>query len=273
MTDYDTITTDALPKTFQALTDEDQQTYGAPRLIYLDPPPSADPASAAKRENWINWRAAPYPADRHSEYLYLPFDGDTGPKILLCACMPSPESFDAYLAMVSRKHRYDIRGAKATSLGYTAAPIRPAEQAEQIWNVIHSSDTRQDRPIAKMFAERPRDCGFPEYADFADPNYQDICCGVFAPGGELAAYLLGKRVGHHVQYDEIMGHADHLRNSVMYLLHRAFLELCIASPIAPQCLNYGPWYSGSSPFSSDGGLNRWKRKARFEPAFLILASS
>ena len=81
------------------------------------------------------------------------------------------------------------------------------------------------------------------------------------------------RVGDHVQYDEIMGHADHLGNDVMYLLHYAFVQLCVENAAPPRCLNYGSWYSGANPFSPQGGLNRWKRKVNFKPAYLILASS
>src|SRR5262245_36364629 len=124
-----------------------------------------------------------------------------------------------------------------------------------------------------MFLDRARNHDFPDYIEYGDPNYNDICCGAFAPDGTLAAYLLGKRVGEHVQYDEIMGHAAHIANDVMYLLHFEFLRLCMQSPAPPQCLNYGSWYSGANPFSAEGGLNRWKRKVNFKPAYLILASS
>lgn len=273
-----------IPPSFQRLIQEDQARYGEPAMIILTPPPPRNDRCETKLRNWLQWRAASYPAPRHSEYLYRPEidspvggaggGGGTGggPKIMLSAVMPAPASEEAYLAEIAPDRRYDVRGKKAANRGYTARAIAPREHAEGIWHIIHSSDQRQSRPIAPMFLDRPRDHDFPEYIDYGNPSFDDICCGVFAPDGALAAYLLGKRVGEHVQYDEIMGHSDHIASDVMYLLHFAFLRLCMQSPAPPQCLNYGAWYSGANPFSTEGGLNRWKRKVNFKPAYLILAS-
>ena len=264
---------DNIPENFQKLTAEDKALYGSPELIYLNPPIVNAPLCIEKRENWIKWRAAPYPAQRHSEYLYIPNeDKRKNIRILISAVMQTPESIDSYISTIQRKRRYDILGKKALSKGYTARSIRPADFNKDIWEIIHSSNLRQGRPIAPLYLNRPPDYGFPSYKTYANPNYDDICCGVFSPDEKLAAYLLGKRVGHHVQYDEIMGHSEHVQNDIMYLLHITFLKLCIQCDIPPQCLNYGPWYSGENPFSPEGGLNRWKRKVRFKPAFLILAS-
>lgn len=264
-----------LPDNFQRLTDEDESLYGTPEFLCLNPPVVADSLCMLKRQNWIDWRAAPYPAKRHSEYLYIPALGKSSnaPKILLSAVLETPNSIEEYVAISNRKRRYDILGRKAISRGYYAKPIVPAEQSGPIWEVIHSSDTRQGRGIASMFADRPKDFSFPDYIEYAEEDYRDICCGVFSESGDLAAYLLGKRVGDHVQYHEIMGHKDHVGNDVMYLLHIKFLELCTQLPNRPKCLNYGSWYSGQNPFSPEGGLNRWKRKTHFKPAYLILASS
>lgn len=263
-----------LPETFQRLTAEDQAIYGEPVMVQLPLPPPKNPACQTKLQNWLDWRGAPYPAERHSEYLHRPdIDDEGGPKILISAIMPPPASFEAYLAAISPDRRYDVRGRKAANRGYTARAIKPQQESRGIWEIIHSSDQRQGRPIAPMFGDRPPDYEFPSYINYEDPTYTDICCGVFAPDGGLAAYLLGKRIGDHVQYDEIMGHADHIAGDVMYLLHFAFLQLCMAAESPPQCLNYGSWYSGVNAFSAEGGLNRWKRKVNFKPAYLIAACS
>lgn len=262
-------------KRFQQLTEEDHFIYGAPELILLDPPPTSNPAAAEKRRKWLEWRAASYPAKRHSEYLFIPksdHEGN-GPKIMLSAVMRLPLNLPAYLDRMHGGRRYTVRGRKAESRGYRAREIRPGEHAHAIWNVVHSSNQRQGRPVSPLYADRPRDWPFSEYCEYQDPNYADICCGVFTEHGELAAYLLGKRVGDHVQYDEIMGHADHVGSDVMYLLHYFFLKTCLERANIPKCLNYGPWYSGVNPFSPIGGLNEWKRRAGFRPAYLILASS
>lgn len=263
-----------IPPTFQQLTDDVRAIYGEPELVYLRPPKPSNDTCREKLANWLKWRAAPYPASRHSEYLYKPDDdGETGPEILLSAVMPTPSSMTAYLEGVSRKRRYDVRARKALKHGYSARVIQPGEESRGIWEIVHSTEQRQGRPIVAMFGDRPPDYDFSAHQPTEDVAFDDICCGVFAPEGNLAAYLIGKRLGDHVQYEEIMGHAEHIQYDVMYLLHYSFLEMCVANELPPQCLNYGSWYSGTDPFSPTGGLNRWKRKVKFRPAYLILASS
>jgi hypothetical protein len=262
------------PKAFQPLTDFDRERYGTPELVWLAAPVTEDPSCEEKRRHWIEWRAAPYPAARHSEYLAHPaIDNEAAapPRILLSAILRPPRDLDSYFQSAPKDRRYTLRGTKATNRGYIARPFRPAEHAAAIWDIVHSSTERQGRPIAEMFRERPKDWPFPSYADFTHPEYRDICVGVFL-GDTLVAYLLGKRVGSHVQYDEILGHAEHVANDIMYLLHHAFLAACLAEDVVPACLNYGPWYSGRQPYDPHGGLNAWKRRIGFRPGYLILAS-
>lgn len=246
-------------------------------MIYLRPPQPLNDACRRKLEDWLSWRGASHAAQRHSEYLHRSdVDGDGGPKILVSAVIQRPASIETYLGGLDSERRRQVRAAKPLKLGYAACPIRPREHSRAIWQIIHSSETRQGRPIAPIFLQRPPDYDFPAYREYGDPQFEDICCGVFAPPNQqLVAYLLGKRVGDHVQYDEIMGHADHIGADVMYLLHLSFLELCAKQPPPhrPLWLNYGGWYSGADAFSAQGGLNRWKRRVNFKPAYLILASS
>lgn len=262
------------PERFQSLTQEDSEYYGNPDLVLLDPPKTTDPNAAKKRQNWLGWRAASYPAQRHSEYLFkLHRDCERGgPRILLSAVLDPTAGLEAYLALFNNKQRYHVTGRKATNLGYVAKPINPREHAAEIYNIVHSSETRQGRPIVQQFWDRPVNHNFPDYLEYQDFNYKDICVGVFDPDGVMVAYLLGKRVGDHVQYDEIMGHYDHVGNRIVFLLNFFFIQECLKQEKVPRCLNYGPWYSGVNPYSPKGGLNFWKRRTRFRPVYLITAS-
>lgn len=262
------------PRRFQQLTEEDKREYGEPAIFVLNPPPSDDPASERKRRNWIAWRGAPYPAERHAEYVFNCADlaDDNHPRILLSAVLDIHAGLDTYIAQFDKKKRYAVTGRKAYNAGFTTGEISPAKYAEDIWQIIHSSAERQGRAIAETFDERPRDHSFPDYETFRDAEYKDICVGAFAPDGQLVAYILGKRVGDHVQYDEIMGHRAYLAQDVVGLAHYAFLQRVLEQEQVPRCLNYGPWYSGANAFSAEGGLNFWKRKNRFRPAYLINAS-
>lgn len=257
---------------FQQLTQEDIKEFGTPKLIFLEPPITDDPICNIKRQNWIDWRAASYPAKRHSEYLFNSTRDieEPSPKVLISAVLPPKRDVEAYFVN-EFKDRRKIR--KAQSLGYYAQPIAPKDFSQDIWEIIHSSEERQGRKIANLYANRPKEWSFPEYISYQHPAYQDICVGVFDKNDKLVAYLLGKRAGDHVQYDEIMGHYDHIANNVVHLLHLYFLEECSKQEVFPTCLNYGPWYSGENPYSPLGGLNAWKRRVGFHPAYLILASS
>lgn len=265
---------------FQPLTDEDKQIYTKPEIIEISPPSTAEEISILKRDNWIEWRAASYPAKRHSEYLFLHDDNPENTKILISAVMDLPENLEEYIkgdeSMNSRK-RYNrkrkIEAKKSINKGYSFQRINPGLHSKGIWEIIHSSKERQGRAIVDKFFDRDPDYEFPEYKNFSDPNYQDICTGVFDINNILVAYLLGKRVGDHVQYDEIMGHNNHLVNDIMYLLHLGFIKHCLGAEIPPRFLNYGAWYSGLEPFSSKSGLNKWRRKVGFRPAYLKLSEN
>lgn len=255
---------------FQPLIPEDLARFGEPILAFIEMPVPETASARHKLIDWVNWRAAPYPADRTGQYLFIP-GVDEGAKILVSAVMRTPDSIPAYIESLRSKDRYTVRGRKASARGYSARGINPSDHSRDIFAIVHSAQRRQGRPLAAMFADRSADFDFSAYRSTGDPRFDDICSGVFL-GDELVAYLLGKRVGHHVQYDEIMGHADHLHNDIMYLLHFHFLQMCVDGQSPPEWLNYGPWYSGSDPFSPKGGLNRWKRKVGFKPGFLTLAS-
>jgi len=261
---------------FQQLTSRDAELFGRPEIVRLDVPTTDDPIASVKRERWFTLRGAPQPAERHSEYLYIRPGDDDGdhPRILISAVLDVSEgSIEDYLSRLPGRHRHYVSALSPREHGYTTTRIDPADYAAEIAAIIRSSDRRQGRQIAEPYRSRPEDYDFPDYGPNCDPRFRDLCFGVLSPQGRLVAYLLGKRIGDHVYYDEIMGHADALPNGVMYLLHRAFLEGCLAEDVIPRCLHYGPWYSGAEPFDHTKGLNLWKRRTGFRPAYLTAAYS
>lgn len=257
----------------QQLTDADTLLYEAAKPLFLMPPPTSCRAAIKKQQNWFKWRGASYAADRRAHYLHIHNSSEAvmeNHKVLISAVLEPSSAFEYISKYASKKLRYQLKGAKATNLGYyTKSLSHPKHYSQEIYNVIHSSDKRQGRSIAPMFALRESSCNFENCLEVSDHNYQDINLGVFSKNDELVGYILGRRVGDHIQYDEIMGHDDHLGNHIMYLLHFEFLRECLKQKKAPTCLNYGPWYSGINPFSPDGGLNRWKRRYGFRPAYLV----
>ncbi len=257
----------------QRLTSEDTLNYGSPNVMFLKPSHTLCDVAATKRQEWFEWRGASYPANRSAEYLHIYSDTDhheTETKVLLSAVLSPAVALEYINNCAPSKTRYQLKGSKALNLGYFTRRLKhPSLFSKEIFAIVHSSKTRQGRSIAPMFDSRQASDVFARCGYSVDPNYNDIYMGVFTPSNELVGYIIGRRVGEHIQYDEIMGHNDYLNNRIMYLLHYDFLCECLKQEKVPTCLNYGPWYSGTNPFSHEGGLNRWKRRYGFQPAYLV----
>lgn len=84
----------------------------------------------------------------------------------------------------------------------------------------------------------------------------------------LVAYLYLIRSGNFLFYGRIMGHGDHLRNGVMYLLHFSFLESLMSEERhGLRFVFYNAFHSGPK----DGSLTKWKQRCLFEPRYLLYA--
>lgn len=253
---------------FQKLIEEDKNIYNQPADLYINPQVSNDPLSENKRQKWIELMGAPYKDTRHSEYICFK-NRNIKKNILISAVLILPFDLDQFFKKMRSDTRINLKGNSAKNKGYYVKDILPDNFSENIFEIIHSTNERQNRKISKHILDRPLNYKFERYKDFQDKNYQDICLGVFDNLNILRGYLLGFRVGDHVFYDEIMGHSLYLKDNIMHLLHYFFVKRCLELEIIPKYLNYGPWYSGNNPFDINSGLNLWKRKLGFQPAYLF----
>jgi len=253
---------------FQKFVEEDVQVYNQPIDLNINPPFSNDPLSENKRQKWIQLMGAPFQDKRHSEYVCFK-NKDIKKNILISAVLVLPFNLDQFFKKMRSDSRSNLKGNAAKNKGYFVKHILPNDYAADIYEIIHSCDKRQNRKISKHILDRPSNYKFEKYKDFKDKNFQDICLGVFDQLKILRGYILGFRVGDHVFYDEIMGHALFLKDNIMHFLHYYFVRSCLQLEIVPKYLNYGPWYSGNNPFDISSGLNLWKRKLGFRPAYLI----
>jgi hypothetical protein len=126
--------------------------------------------------------------------------------------IPGLDDIDTYLAEHRTARR---RAARARRLGYTFAEIRREEHADAIYRINTSAPERQGRPMSVGYLERPAFSPLPEYPC---ERHAIRTYGVFAPDGPLVAYLVLYVCGDLVMVSQILGHADHLSNDVMYLL-------------------------------------------------------
>jgi hypothetical protein len=175
----------------------------------------------------------------------------------LCATMTLPRTREAWEA----EHRTARKRAwRAESLGYFAKPLQREKWGSDIVDINLSRDYRQGRPM---------DAG---YASPDTSPLSDYPCELHAIRGygvwtlerwsedhaveRLVAYLFMYRAGDLALVSQVLGHADHEPNGVMYLLFRHALEA--EGAIAPGVCVYNRWDSGTD------GLRFLKARIGFE---------
>lgn len=135
-----------------------------------------------------------------------------------CSVLPIPATIEEWL----RDHRTARkRSAMAVRRGYQFRTIRRHEHADDIYAINTSASHRQGRPMSAGYHERPTDTPLPAYAC---PRHAIRTYGVLAREGNLVAYLWMYRAGELALVSSILGHADYLADSIMYLLFAGALE-------------------------------------------------
>lgn len=163
------------------------------------------------------------------------------------------DDFDGYL-MAHRTARK--RRSRAARFGYRFEPIDRADHIDAIHAVNTSMPKRQGRPMTAGYLERPTFAPLPAYECF---RHRIDCYGVFA--STLVAYIVVYTCGQVALVSQILGHADHLANDVMYLLAvEAFRTTVDRS--GPVVAFYNRHDSGTD------GLVYFKERLGFRPARL-----
>lgn len=113
------------------------------------------------------------------------------------------------------------------------------------------------------------------------PLHYDLWWGVFEPHDgwrqgavrtdkRLVGYIRLRRNGEYALYSQLLGHGDYLRYGIMYHLHFTVLRWLVEPTMEHARgiteLVYGAWESGGP------GLQRWKKKNLFGPAYLRLGT-
>lgn len=158
------------------------------------------------------------------------------------------EDFDEYLAehRTARK-----RAARAERLGYICLSFERADFADDIYQINTSLPERQGRPMSAGYTERLTFSPLPVYPC---PRHRIDTYGVFY-GDTLVAYLVLYLSGDMAMVSQILGHADHLEDDVMYLL---VVEALRRAP-KPTTFFYNRWDSGQD------GLRFFKERLGFQP--------
>lgn len=168
-----------------------------------------------------------------------------------CAVMALPGSIDEWRAghRTARK-----RSDRAFRRGYSAGMLRRERFAEDIHEINVSASVRQGRPMDRSYRERKEFSPLPHYRC---ARHAIRTTGVWAPDGHLVAYLTMHRAGDLALVSQILGHAAHLENEVMYLLFECALGREVAAD-PDGLVVYNRWDSGTS------GLQFFKERLGFE---------
>jgi hypothetical protein len=171
---------------------------------------------------------------------------------------------------------------KARKLGYSVRPFPHRLHVPDLHDIHFSKEVRGGKPMRAHYLNTIEEMGgapteMVELEPPTCPIHHEVLWGVFLdePGhtqgtvvtdSRLTGYVHLFRYGNHCWYSRIMGHADHLTNGIMYLLHTAIVEAVLEwkrTGLRYVC------YGGTRSGPRDGSLTAWKQRCLFEPRHLI----
>lgn len=145
-----------------------------------------------------------------------------------CSVLPCPLE----AAQWRGEHRTARKRAdRARGRGYSVAELRREFFAPDIYDINTSAEWRQGRPMSAGYRAM---VDYSPLPDYTCPRHATRTTGVWSNEGTLVAYLTMIRSGELALVSQILGHASHLKNEVMYLLFQHALEREIAAD--PECL-------------------------------------
>jgi hypothetical protein len=153
-----------------------------------------------------------------------------------------------------REHRTARKRAdRAERRGYQFVTVERHARADEIQATNLSAPARQGRPMSAGYRQPVSTEPLPDYPC---PRHGVHTYGVEDANGVLVAYSWIYRAGDLALVSQILGHADHLKNEVMYLLIAGIVDA--ESPHGGY-LVYNRYDSGGD------GLRFFKDRCGFEP--------
>lgn len=145
------------------------------------------------------------------------------------------------------------RADRAARRGYRFVTVQRHERADEIHATNLSASQRQGRPMSAGYRQPPSTDPLPAYTCDRHGIHQ---YGIEDGNGVLVAYSWIYRAGDLALVSQILGHADHLKNEIMYLLIQGVVE---AESHEGGYLVYNRYDSGSD------GLRFFKDRCGFDP--------
>lgn len=155
-----------------------------------------------------------------------------------------------YMEAVNGKNSAAYFSRKASRAGYRFATVDANKFSDAIHLIHHSAESRQGIPLDKNYLDKresyPTDDRHAYFGIFKD----DV----------LVAYLWSIRSGQLLIINRIMGHAQHLKDGVMYLLVTSFVEQSLVNSGKERLFIMYDTMLGAS-----GGLRMFKERCGFRP--------
>ncbi|MBX7201151.1 MAG: hypothetical protein K1X51_17425 [Rhodospirillaceae bacterium] len=181
-----------------------------------------------------------------------------------------------------KRGRANREYARAQRLGYFVKPFAYRQFIPDIFAIHQSKQVRQGRELrGPLYAKTVEQMGGAPSAPVAIeapdcPQHHWQYWGVFLrvegyrqgdvqTDEQLVAYIRLRRQGISAAYTLIMGHGDHLRHGVMYLLHYGIVACLLQQqqPERPRYIVYLHYTTGKGE-----GIDVWKQRALFKPRYL-----
>lgn len=168
-----------------------------------------------------------------------------------CSVLELPRTMDAWLGEHGTARK---RAARSGRRGYIVAELEREKHADEIYAINTSADRRQGRPMTHGYRTRQTFSPLPR---FACARHAIRTTGI-SLSGELVGYLAMYRCGELALVSQILGHAEHLENEIMYQLFAGALARELGN--GPGYVVYNRHDSGTD------GLRFFKERLGFSEA-------
>lgn len=227
--------------------------------------------------------------ERHAGSILGLSESEVGQRPAAALGVCAYEQADDYEAAVGRlskrKVLHDVR--RAERRGYRYGAFEPRQRVDEIERINKSKPVRSggrmkaayQRSASEILDElNTDDTATPGMCPLHFDHWVGAFRGVVERGAswtsardeeELYAYIRIRRFGEYMVYGQILGDQTALPDGVMNFLHINFVRDVLSADegewASIQCIVYGTWASGGA------GLQRWKARVGFAPAYLVVA--
>lgn len=165
--------------------------------------------------------------------------------------LEKPQSFEAYL---SGKSRQNLRTCRNRSIknGYRFSEIDVRDYADGILEINKSKTVRQGREMDESYFDKDA---------VIDGSLDKQCFGVFDNNGKIIAYCYLIEAGNFVIVSRLLGHADYLKEGVMYYM----IGTCVEQWVNGERWRDVKYFFYDTFFGATAGLKKFKVDLGFVP--------